>query len=408
MGDVMKVLEYNKRLKAIKDEGNEILSRCAEEERERNEEEEKDFQRINIEMDRLEARRDDYIKVNRISDEEMRISIPERPEVAAQQTQGNGKNEKRAAFFKYIREGEQSLKPEQRALVEDSSGLYLVPQEMLATIYNNLPQANPIRKLATVIPTNVDKVLKRELGDVTMAWGKLETGAVITEGTPTPGQDTIYVEDLVGLVKIGKNMLRDLSDQSLENLLVQRFTEAVAKAENNAFVTGRGHSYQEPEGVAVDTLLISSTYATDLATADTIIPDDLIKVEYALPAQYLEGASFVMHRKAELAVRLVKQTYGPYLWQPSLQEGMPRTFDSYPIYNCSTMNYPADTVDEATAAIFGNWKAGYVILDRQSLQIQRLDELYAEAGLVGFLGHFRVGGGIVRHDAFRTLNNEST
>ena len=47
-------------------------------------------------------------------------------------------------------------------------------------------------------------------------------------------------------------------------------------------------------------------------------------------------------------------------------------------------------------AIFGNFQYGYRILDRQGITIQRLSELYAEAGLVEFEVHARVGGYLIR------------
>jgi HK97 family phage major capsid protein len=42
-------------------------------------------------------------------------------------------------------------------------------------------------------------------------------------------------------------------------------------------------------------------------------------------------------------------------------------------------------------AIFADFQRGYRILDGKSFGIQRLSELYAEAGLVGFKVHARVG-----------------
>ena len=157
--------------------------------------------------------------------------------------------------------------------------------------------------------------------------------------------------------------------------------------------------------MTLDTTIIASR--TDCDTPDTATPDDLIDLEYELPAQYASGASFVMHRKTEAMVRKVKETYGPYLWQPSLQVGMPRSFDGFPVYNQNDMLYPVSTADEAVVTLFGNWKAGYMIVDRAGIAIQRLDELYAESGLVGFIVHFRVGGGVIRADAFRALVNDT-
>jgi HK97 family phage major capsid protein len=40
------------------------------------------------------------------------------------------------------------------------------------------------------------------------------------------------------------------------------------------------------------------------------------------------------------------------------------------------------------------------------IALQRLDELYAESGLVGFKVHKRVGGGVYRHAAFHIIVND--
>ena len=47
-------------------------------------------------------------------------------------------------------------------------------------------------------------------------------------------------------------------------------------------------------------------------------------------------------------------------------------------------------------AIFGDFQRGYRVIDREGIGIQRLSELYAEAGLVGFKVHARVGGYPIR------------
>ena len=46
--------------------------------------------------------------------------------------------------------------------------------------------------------------------------------------------------------------------------------------------------------------------------------------------------------------------------------------------------------------ISGDFQRGYYILDGKVFSIQRLSELYAEAGLVGFKVHARVGGYSIR------------
>jgi HK97 family phage major capsid protein len=58
----------------------------------------------------------------------------------------------------------------------------------------------------------------------------------------------------------------------------------------------------------------------------------------------------------------------------------------------------------AKVAIFGDFAAGYVLAERSGMSVQRLNELYAEDGEVGFKAHLRVGGGVVRPKSFAFLN----
>jgi HK97 family phage major capsid protein len=319
---------------------------------------------------------------------------------------GDKKAEKRAAFFSWMRHGQAGLTHEERALVENTAGLYMVPEDLEAEIYRALPKLCFMRQLATVRVTNRDKVSRRSLTEVTMGWGKLELGTEITESTPTPSKDYIYVEDLAGLTKIGKDELQD-TDANLEAIIADSFSRAAAETEDTAFTVGTGHTYQQPDGIALDAT--SGITKIDLATADTIIIEDLLGAVYAVAPQYRKNGSFLMNSKTELALRKLRATYtggsGEFLWQPSVQAGKPDTLNGYPVYNQDDMNYPADSVADKNCVVFGDFAAGYRVIDRAGITIQRLDELYAEAGLVGFIAHFRVGGGVVRAAAFSSLQN---
>ncbi len=327
-----------------------------------------------------------------------------------------------AAFFKWMRQGKSGLEPaERKALVQDTTGLYLVPEEIEKEIIRAIPQLNIFRTLVPSRPITTDKIRKRTLTEVSMGWGKIETGASITESTPTPATSYIYAEDLYGLTKIGEDELADV-DANLSAIIADSFSVARANAEEAAFAIGRGHAtYEEPCGIAVDSTLLTGigngkgagtvgTYGRNWTTDDTVTVEDLLKCEYALPAQYKKGACWLMNSKTELALRLLRAGGsttgdGPFLWQPSLIAGQPNTFDGFPVYNNDSMKYPADTT-AGTNVIFGNFQLGYRIVDRQGMLIQRLDELYAESGLVGFKAHFRVGGDVIRPAAFQIIAND--
>lgn len=111
----------------------------------------------------------------------------------------------------------------------------------------------------------------------------------------------------------------------------------------------------------------------------------------------------IVNSKTELALRLLKDSNDQYLWQPSLQQGRPATFAGYPIYNQEDVPQIPATGTAADVAIFGDIRSGYRIIDRLGMTVQRLVELYAESGLVGFKVHYRVGGGVIKPDALRIL-----
>ena len=92
--------------------------------------------------------------------------------------------------------------------------------------------------------------------------------------------------------------------------------------------------------------------------------EKFLEMIYTCPSKFRKGASFLVHSLTDLG---------------------------YPIHTQDDMATLAGT--EGVLAAFGNFKAGYRILDHTSnMSVQRLVELYAEAGLIGFKVHKRVGG----------------
>lgn len=322
-----------------------------------------------------------------------------RPPVADGGKDAGQPSGKKAAFFKFMREGKSALTPEeQKALVSDATGQILIPEELESEIYRELPKITIIRSLATVRQTRSDRIRRRSLTEVQVGWGKLETGSTITESTMVPDDDYQYVEDLYGLTKIGEDELMD-TDVALESIVTDSFSRAIAEAEDTAFIVGTGHANKQPEGI----LNGSVVARVDAGQAGAITADDILKLIYEVPAQYRRNGVLIVNSKTELAMRLLKDSNGQYLWQPSLQQGRPATFAGYPVYNQEDIPQIPAAGTAADVAIFGDIRSGYRIIDRLGMTVQRLVELYAESGLVGFKVHYRVGGGVIRPDALRIL-----
>ena len=207
------------------------------------------------------------------------------------------------------------------------------------------------------------------------------------------------MEDLYGISKIGENELAD-NDVNLETIVTDSFARAEAEAVDTAIVAGLGHTSNQPEGV----LTASGLTTVTAAGHGAITADDLIALSYGPAAQYRAGARYVVASTTERAMRTMKDENGQYLWQPSLQAGAPASFNGYPV----TLQEDVPAIPASNAAgvcaVFGDFKGGYVLIERTQVAVQPLRELYAEDGLVGFKAHRRVGGGVIRPVAFAKLN----
>ena len=300
------------------------------------------------------------------------------------------------AFLDYVRHGSNTHPDSMKALVEDATGQYLVSPVITTEIERVVAELVTVRRLASKRTIDKDRLQVRGMAEVTMAWGKLETGSDISESDPTPSAPVYkYAEDMYGLSKIGEDELAD-SDIELANYLSDSFGRAIAETENLAFVAGTGHGNQQPDGIIADATLIAATQTT--VASDAVIVEDFLKMVYAVPASMRKGSTFLVNSLTELALRNLREKSdgtheGAFLWQPKVAEGAPNTFLGYAI-ECED-NMPT-IVGGAIVAIFGNFQKGYKILDRKGISIQRLSELYAEAGLIGFKCHYRTGGYLIK------------
>lgn len=311
-------------------------------------------------------------------------------------------DETKQAFFKYLRNGKAGLAPEERkALVENQNGQILVPEELEAELYRQLPTLTVIRQLATVKQVRSDRIRRRGINEVAVGWGKLELNATIVNDNLQANEQYTYIEDLYGLATVGEDELMD-TDVNLQRFITDSFARVIAEKEEEAFIKGRGHSYGEPEGLFYGDQFIPGIEFVRSTTPGVLTADDILKLIYAVPAQYRMNGTLLVNSKTEYAMRIMKDAVnGQYLWQPSLQAGRPATFAGYPVLNSE---FIPDIENQVGVVIFGDFKSGYVIYDRLGITIQRLDELFATQGLVGFKAHFRVGAAVVRPDAIKALD----
>ena len=135
------------------------------------------------------------------------------------------------------------------------------------------------------------------------------------------------------------------------------------------------------------------------ASSTAITADEVIDLYHSLRTPYRKNAVFMANDSTIKAIRKLKDGNGQYLWQPGLQAGQPDTILNRPIY---TSAYMPELGSGNKIMLFGDLSY-YWIADRQGRSFQRLNELFAKNGQVGFRVFQRVDGKLILPEAVKTL-----
>ena len=273
----------------------------------------------------------------------------------------------------------------------DADGGYLVPEEFERQIVTTLDEANIIRSLAKVITTGSERKIPVASTHSVAQWTP-ENGSY-QESNPTFGQKQIDAYKLTDLIRVSQELLQD-SAFDLENYIAGEFARAFGIAEEQAFCVGTGDG--QPTGIFTDK---GGNVGVTAAANNAITVDELIALVYALKSPYRRNAKFLMNDATVSLLRKLKDGNGAYLWQPSVQAGQPDRLLGYEIYTSPYV--PMVSADAFTVA-FGDFN-NYWIADRTGRTVQRLNELYATNGQIGYVATERVDGKVILSEGIQLL-----
>lgn len=277
----------------------------------------------------------------------------------------------------------------------DEDGGFLVPLEFERDIVKALDEENIIRRLAKVVTTYHERKIPVALGHSVAQW--TTENSAYTESNPTFGQKQIDAYKLTDLCRVSVELLKD-STFDIEAYLRQEFARAFGIAEEEAFCVGNGTT--QPTGIFTEN---GGTVGVTAASATAITVDEIISLVHALKAPYRKNAKFLMNDATVALLRKLKDQNGQYLWQPSVQAGVPDRLLGYEIY---TSPYVPVAQAGALAIAFGDFK-NYWIGDRAGRTVQRLNELYATNGQIGYVATERVDGKVILPEAIQLLQMKS-
>ena len=273
----------------------------------------------------------------------------------------------------------------------DADGGFLVPEDFERDIVSALDEENVIRSLAKVITTQHERKIPIATGHSTAQW--TAENAAYTESNPSFGQKQIDAFKLTDLCRVSVELLQD-SAFDIEDYLMKEFARAFGIAEEEAFCVGTGTN--QPTGIFTAK---GGTVGVTAASATGITVDEVINLVYALKSPYRRNAKFLMHDATVSLLRKLKDSNGVYLWQPSVQAGEPDRLLGYEIY---TSPYIPTAAAGALTVAFGDFK-NYWIGDRAGRTVQRLNELYATNGQIGYVATERVDGKVILPEGIQLL-----
>jgi len=296
------------------------------------------------------------------------------------------------------------LAKKSNSVIIDQDGGFFVTPEMSSEIVKKVYDTSEMRALASVMTTGTDSVeMIEDLDLINRGW--------VGEKSARPNTDTaklkkimIPIHEIYAAPLVTQKLLDD-AGFNVEAWLNEKFAQAFSLDENTAFVSGNG--VEKPKGILSydEGTGFNQIQRVESATQNSFNGDDVIELQYALKSAYERNGTFALNRQTEKVLRKLKATDGSYLWQPGLNGGAGNTILGRPIVHFEDL-FAFDSVTAGNNAskeviIFGDFRAGYQIVDRMGIRVLR--DPYTHKPYVEFYATKRVGGGVKNFEALKVL-----
>ncbi len=320
----------------------------------------------------------------------------------------SGEIDYRGAFNEYLRYGFGDLPREAREALREnraqsagtnSEGGFTVPTELIPELIKSMVAYSPMfdenvtRQLVTAAGNPLTMPTVDDTGNTAVLLG--ENSAASDDDTAF-GQVTLGAYKYTsGLIKVSNELLQDTAinlESELRLLMAERFGRGVGAA----LTTGTGSS--QPTGI------VTAAGAGVTGSASAIDFDDLIDLQHSVDSAYRRSpnTALMFNDSTLQALRKIKDNDGNYIWQPaSVQTGAAATIlgESY-VINPAMSDIGTGNV----SVLYGDMEK-FIVRRARPIDIKRLDERYAEADQVAFVGFARVDSAILDSAAIKKLTH---
>jgi len=288
------------------------------------------------------------------------------------------KSEAKSAWSSFIRTGDaQGLSDlEGKSLSSvDGEGGYIAPVETESRIDTALTESSPLRSICTVRRIGAGLYKKPVSASGAAAGWAGETEARIETQAPQLELLDFPAGELYAMPAATQALLDD-GVADVDQWLADEVRDVFAAQETAAFISGDG--VNKPKGLLSYTQAENGTQGFgEIGTVSTgtvggfdvdAPADAILDLIYAGKSRYRAGSSFVMNRRTVSDIRKIKDADGNYIWQPSSEAGQPSTLLGYPLVEAEDM---PDISSGNPFMGFGDFRRGYLIVDRQGVRVLR-------------------------------------
>jgi HK97 family phage major capsid protein len=317
--------------------------------------------------------------------------------------------EHKRAFDAYVRKGEShglsSIESKAMSVGSGQDGGYLVPAEVEVAIGRLLSKASPMRAIADVRQVSAT-IYKKPFNTTGAAAGWIgEAAARPQTNSATLAELQFPTMELYAMPAATQALLDD-SIVNLDDWIAREVETVFAEQETDAFLNGDGIT--RPKGILSYTKVAQSAWSwgntgyIPTGVAGAFAPanptDKMVDLIYALKASYRQNARFMLSRATQAQVRKFKDAQGNYLWQPAATADGNAMLLNFPVIESE---YMPDIATDTYSMAFGDFKRGYLIVDRVGVRILR--DPYSTKPYVLFYTTKRVGGGMQDFDAIKLM-----
>jgi HK97 family phage major capsid protein len=269
-----------------------------------------------------------------------------------------------------------------------AAGLNTVPTSFYDRLISHLIEtASILQAGATVMQTGGGESIQVPKTTAHSTAAIITEGAAIGASDPTFGQVTLGAYKYGLLIQVSRELISD-TGADLEGYLSMQAGRALGNAFGAHAITGTGTGM--PRGITIDSTL-GVTSATTVAGVPTA--DNLIDLYYSVipPYRNSPNAAWIVKDSTVATLRKIKDTTGQYLWQPGLTQGTPDTFLGKQVITDPGV---AATAVNAKSVIFGDISQ-YFVRMVNGVRFERSDDYAFNTDLVTFRALLRADGALV-------------